>query len=215
MDAFRTEAEIVFRRKARDYFVTECGQAPSGGLPPAERIWRDLVDVPAGGGAFGGPGCPGLNARVLAVDEAARRAPRLGRELIRGRRACGGRARLEERLLKLSGLAGTAVHVLEEGTGAARAQGVFASSLMGFRSAQERLASLAVGAEFLRLGALRVCRLVGRGEEERGEAELEPLLVKGRELYDQARSLALELLGEDWMRDRLPDEGRPHWDERT
>lgn len=214
MDAFRTEAEIVFRRKARDYFVTECGEAPSGGLPPAERVWRDLVDVP-GGGAFDGPGCPGLNARVLAVDEAARRAPRLGRELIRGRRARGGRERLEEKLLKLSGLAGTAVHVLEEGTRAARAQGVFASSLMGFRSAQERLAGLAAGAEFLRLGALRICRLVGRGEAERGEAELEPLLVKGRELYDQARSVALELLGEDWTRDRLPDEGRPHSDERT
>jgi hypothetical protein len=207
MDAFRTEAEIAFRGKARDYFARERDTVPSGGRTRAERVWGELVD--------GESGCADLSARVLAVDEAACRAPRLGPELIQGRRVPGERGGLEEKLLGLAVSAGIATYVLDEGTREARARGLFASSLMGFRDAQERLAGLAVGAELLRLGALRVCRLAGRGEAERGAAELEPLLAKGRALYDEALALARELMGEDWTRDRIPDVPLPHADERT
>jgi len=207
MDAFRTEAEIAFRRKARDYFARECGPAPAGGLPPGGRIWREL---------FGdGSGRPDLSARVLAVDEAANRAPRLGPELIQGRRSLGEPDGLEIKLLELAVSAGTAAHILEAGARAARARGLFASSLMGFRDAQERLAGLAVGAELLRLGALRVCRLAGRGEAERSETEVEPLLARSRVLRDEALSVARDLLGEGWTRDRIPEFPRPPVDERT
>jgi len=214
MDAFRTDAEIAFRRKAREFLARECEAVPAGNAPAAGRIWRDLLGFPGRAGAPDEAGCPALNKEVLAIDEASCHSPRLGLNLIK-KRLAAARNPLEEKLLYLAGMAGAASHVFDAGTRAARARGLFSSSLMGFRDVQERLAGLASGAELLRLGAVRLCRLAGRGGPERGERELELLYAKGRALIQEARSLALDLLGEAWTRDHLPEDGPPPGPERT
>lgn len=208
MDAFRTDAEISFRRKAHEYFVRPFESTPA-------RIWRDLLDAPEHDKARGAAGRPGLSLEVLVVDEASCRDPRLGIELIRRRTAADARGPHDKKLLRLAGMAGAAFHVFDAGTRAARARGLFSSSLMAFRDVQERLAGLYTGAELLRLGTIRACRLAGRGDPERAEAELGPLLEKGRSLVHEARSFALDLLGEDWTRDHLPEDEPPPANERT
>lgn len=215
MDAFWADAEIAFRRKAREYFGRECEPAAPGTPPTAARIWRDLLSAPGHDGAPGETGCPPRSKDVLIVDEASSRNPRLGLELIRRRSCRDTRGPREEQLLRLAGMAGAAAHVLDAGSRAARARGLFSSSLMGFRDVQERLAGLVAGVELLRLGTVRACRLVGRGDPERADAEIEPLLEKGRSLAREARSLALDLLGEDWTRDHLPEAGPSPANERT
>jgi hypothetical protein len=215
LDAFRTDAEIAFCRKVREYFVRECGSIRSGIRPSAARIWRDLLAFPGPEGPPGGMPCTQLSQVVMVVDEASCRDPRLGLDLLR-RASPGARpGPREEKLLRLAGTAGAAAHVYEAGSRAARDLGFFSSSLMGFRDVQERLAGLVAGAELLRLGLIRACHIVGRGDPERTEAEIEALLERGRSLSREARSLALELLGEDWTREHLPQDGPPPADERT
>jgi hypothetical protein len=215
VDAFRTHAEIAFRQKAREYFVRECESTPSGIPPAPARVWRDLLTAPDQDGAPGKAGCSGVSEEVLVVDEASCRNPRLGLELIRRRTAADARGPQDEKLLRLAGMAGAAFHVFDAGTRAARARGFFSSSLMGFRDVQERLAGLYTGAELLRLGTIRACRLAGRGDPERAGPELASLLEKGRSLVHEARSFALDLLGEDWTRDHLPEDEPPPANERT
>jgi len=213
MDAFRTDAEIAFRRKAREFLVREPESCPTETVTAAGRIWRDLLGFPGRGGGLDEAGCPALNKEVLAIDEASCHDPRLGLDLIQKRPAA--RDSYVEELLHLAGMAGAASHVFAAGTRAARTQGLFLSSLMGFRDVQERLAGLVSGAELLRLGTIRLCRLADRGGPERGERELELLRAKGRALVQEARSLALDLLGEDWTRAHLPEDGPPPGPERT
>lgn len=215
MDAFRTDAEIAFRRKAREYFVRRRETTPSGSLRTAARIWRDLLTSPGPDGAQGRAECPDSSREVLIVDEASCRNPRLGLDLIRREIPGGPRGPLEEKLLRLAGMAGAVSHVFDAGTLEARARGLFSSSLMGFRDVQERLAGLVSGAELLRLGTVRACRLAGRGDPDRAEAEIDPLLEKGRSLVREARSLAIDLLGEDWTKRHLPEDGERPANERT
>jgi len=211
VDAFRMDAEIAFRRKARDYFARECGSTP----PAVALIWRDLLTGPGKEGTPDSGGCSRLSKEILAVDEASCHAPRLGLELRRRRISSLKSDPQEKTLLRLAGMAGAASHAFAAGSSAARARGLFSSSLMGFRDVQERLAGLFTGAEVLRLGTLRACRLIGRSGAERAAAELEPLLERGLALTRQARALALDLLGEDWTREHLPEDGPASANERT
>lgn len=214
MDAFRMDAEIAFRRKAREYLVRESVPSPASLPSAAARIWRDLLAVPDQAGPPGKGGCFPLNKEILIVDEASCRAPRLGLELMRRKIAGDTSGPQGENLLRLAAMAGAAVHAFDAGVRAARARGIFSSSLMGFRDVQERLAGLLAGAELLRLGTLRASRLVARGDAERAAAELGPVLEQGRSLVLAARSLGLELLGEDWTREHLPEDGPPGSNER-
>jgi hypothetical protein len=208
------DAEIAFRRKAREYLEQEWRMTPPGSPLAAARIWRDLLTVPDQEGAPGEMGCPPMSREILIVDEASCRNPRLGLELLRRETADERHGPQEEKLLRLAGMAGAAAHVYDAGSRAARDRGFFSSSLMGFREVQERLASLVAGAELLRLGTIRACHIAGRADLERFEAEIEALLERGRSLTREARSLALDLLGEDWTREHLPEDGPPPANER-
>ncbi|MEN6560742.1 MAG: hypothetical protein ABFD52_08220 [Acidobacteriota bacterium] len=197
MDAFRTEAETDFRRRAAEYFERiACPGRGDGALPP-EKIWADLdgEDV---------PGRP--DRRVSVLEEAADRDPRLGRALLDWRASAARLDPPEETACRLGRLAGTASHVLRAGTAAARERGDFASSLMGCRETQERLARLVSLADLARLGACRLCRLLDRGDGERAGLESDLLRARAEALDADVRAAAMALLGEDWVARNLPAE---------
>ncbi len=197
MDAFRTEAEADFRRRAAEYFERMAGPGRGDGAVPPERAWADLdgEDVP-----------DRPDRRVSILEEAADRDPRLGRELLDWRASVARPGPPEETACRLGRLAGTAAHVLRAGTAAARERGAFASSLMGCREVQERLAGLVSLADLARLGACRLCRLLERGDGERAGRESEQLRARAEALAEDVRAAALALLGEDWVARHLPAE---------
>jgi len=186
VDAFWTEAQTTFRRKARDYFRRGPGISPDAEGFPA---FFGSVDVSEG---------------VLIIEEASSYRPRLGLDLMKRWMSGEAGGSPEGRLFRLARLVGTAAHVFEAGAREARDKGYFESSLMGCRELQESLAGLASVIEILRLGACRICHLLARGERDRGEAELALLYEKAFALDHEARSVAAELLGEVWTRDGLP-----------
>jgi hypothetical protein len=203
VDAFRTEAETAFQRRAAEYFGRMAGPEREAGAPPPERIWADLdgEDVPGR-----------LDRRVSILEEAASRDPRLGRELLDWRLSAERPDLPEETACRLGRLAGTAAHVHRAGTAAARERGAFASSLMGCREVQESLAGLVSLADLARLGACRLCRLLEQGEAERAGRESELLRARAEALAADVRSAAQALLGEDWAARYLPA-GAPRPDE--
>ena len=204
MDAFWTEAQTTFRRKARDYFRLEGEALCRGVRMPLMSIRRDLGISQDADGFPAFSGSAGVSEGVLIIEEASFCRPRLGLDLIT--RWMPGEAghSPEERLFQLARIVGTAAHVFEAGAREARARGFFESSLMGCREHQEDLAGLASRIEILRLGACRICHLLARGERGRGEAELASLYEKALDLGREAGSVALGLLGEAWTRDNLP-----------
>ncbi len=158
-------------------------------------------------GADGFPaffGSVDVSEGVLIIEEASSFNPRLGLDLMKRWTSGEAGSSPEGRLFRLARLVGTAAHVFEAGAREARDKGYFESSLMGCRELQESLAGLASGIEILRLGACRICHLLARGERDRGEAELALLYEKALALDREARSVAVGLLGEVWMRDGLP-----------
>jgi len=186
VDAFWTEAQTTFRRKARDHFRRNLGISPGGdGFP-----------------AFSGSA--GVSEGVLIIEEASLYRPRLGLDLMKRWISGEAESSPEKRLFRLARIVGTAGYVFEAGVREARDRGFFESSLMGCRELQEGLAGLASGVEILRLGACRLCYLLARGERDRGEAESVLLYEKALALGREARSVALGLLGEAWTRDNLP-----------
>ena len=204
MDAFWTEDQTTLRRKARDYFCREGEALCRGASKPSPSILRDLGISPDADGFPAFSGSAGVSEGVLIIEEASFYGPRLGLELIK--RWMSGKAgnSLESKLYRLARISGTVAYVFEAGAREARARGVFESSLMGCRELQEGLAGLASGVEILRLGACRLCHLLGRGERDRGEAELTRLYEKALALGRETGSVALSLLGEAWTRDNLP-----------
>lgn len=190
MDAFWTVEERAFRGAVRDR-LRRNGRATSLPLP---RTWPE---------------------RVAVVEEAARHEPRFGLELAREARALTDPDAIAAAILDRAWLAGAAAHVLEAGVSAARERGDFASSLMGCREVQDRLAGLASAVELLRLGTCRLCRLVERGERDRAGSESARLLVAARALGGDARAVAHSLLGPAWVQANLPEDGPTSNDERT
>ena len=214
MDAFWTPEETAFRRSAADYFRRLPGPGPSANGSPPDKIWRDLAGAPGDGGVVS-PRAGRLCGSVSICDEAACRDPRLGRDLLAWRAGAVPLDPLEETACELGRLAGTAAHVLGAGARAARDRGAFASSLMGCREVQESLAGLASGAEWLRFGACRLCRLLERGDRVRAEAEAARLLAASRDLARDVRAAAFALLGEPWVAENLAGGDLPSADERT
>jgi hypothetical protein len=205
MEAFRTEAETAFRRRAAGYFALVFRPSRGGDAAPA-KIWADLD----GSAAAAGP-----DLRVAILDEASRRDPRLGRELLEWRASAAATDPVEETACRLGRLAGVAAHVLEAGAAAARDRGAFDSSLMGCRDVQERLAGLVSLADLARLGACRLCRLVERGDVERAGREAALLRSGAAALAAEVRAAALSLLGEDWVTANFPPDDLPSGPERT
>ena len=189
MDAFWTEEQTTFRRKARDHFRRDLG------------ISKDADGFPAFSGSAD------VSEGVLIIEEAAFYRPRLGLELMKRWMSGEAGSSQEGRLFRLARIIGTAAHVFEAGAREARDRGYFESSLMGCRELQESLAGLASGVEILRLGACRICHLLDRGERDRAEAELALLCEKALALDREARSVAVGLLGEVWTKDSLPGDG--------
>lgn len=206
MDEFWSAEQMSFRRKAHDYFLRQGLSLSSGIDVTPAMIFGDLGSAP-------GPAT--LSQAVLIIEEASLLSSRLGRDLLRRRAFRGPEGPTEDRLCHLASMAGTAAHVFEAGARAARARGLFASSLMGCREVQESLAGLASGVEILRLGICRVCHLLDRGERERGEAESTVLYEKARVLLHDARSVAAGLLGEAWITDNIDGDASPSRNERN
>jgi len=195
VDAFWTDEEKGFRAEVRGLF-----RAASNAPPPAPPT---------------APPSLGLGGQAAVIEEAACHDPKLGQALVSGAASAGPTGPAAAAVLRSSRLAGTAAHVLESGLRAARDRGAFSSSLMGCRDVQESLAGLVAGAELMRLGACRLCRLLDRGEEARAEAEAAPLLAGARALAGEVRAVALDLLGEAWTAEHLPEDDPVPADERT
>jgi hypothetical protein len=85
---------------------------------------------------------------------------------------------------------------------------------MGCREVQESLAGLLTGADLVRLGACRLCRLLEKGERERASRESAGLDGPAAELEAGIRSVARALLGGAWVEAKLAFDGPPV-DERT
>jgi hypothetical protein len=214
VDAFWTPEETAFRRTAADYFRRLPGPGPSAAASPPDKIWRDLAGASGDGGALSfRDGL--LGGRVSICDEAACRDPRLGRDLLAWRAGAVPLDPLEETACELGRLAGTAAHVLGAGARAARDRGAFASSLMGCREIQESLAGLASGAEWLRFGACRLCRLIERDDRVMAQAEAARLRAKAREIAGDVRAVALSLLGAPWVAENLAAADALSANERT
>lgn len=220
MDAFLTEAEGTLRRAAAGHFKRLADPRAPGAAEPLDEILNRLLtqaDDPVVADARGA----GLSAsvrvaaRVSILEAAAARDPRLARRILGCSPAAAGHDPLEGTVLRLGLLAGTADHVLEAGLRAARERGAFASSLMGCREVQESLAGLVAGAELMRLGACRLCRLLDRREEARAEAEAVRLLAGARALAGDVRAVAISLLGPAWVTEHLPEDDPVPADERT
>jgi hypothetical protein len=206
VDAFWTEEQTTLRRKARDYFRRE-GEALCRGVSrPSLSILRDLGISPAGDGFPAFSGSAGVNEGVLIIEEASLYRPRLGLDLMKRWLSGQAGSSPEIRLFRLARIVGTAAYVFDAGAREARDRGFFESSLMSCRELQEGLAGLASGVEVLRLGACRLCYLLARGERDRGEAESVLLYEKALALGREARSVAINLLGEAWTRDNLPED---------
>lgn len=208
MDEFWSAEQISFRRRAHDYFLRPgLSLSAAAGVTPA-MILGDF-------GSADGPAT--LSQSVLIIEEASLHSSRLGRDLLRRGFSRGPEGPAEDRLCHLAWMTGTAAHVFEVGARAARAKGLFASSLMGCRELQEGLAGLSCGVEILRLGICRVCHLLDKGERERGELESILLLEKAGALLHDARSLAAGLLGDAWIRDNIDGDeyGSPSLNERN
>lgn len=214
MEAFWTEDEMTVRRNAAAYFRRWPGPGSANANASPDEIWRDLDGAPGRGGAAS-PANARLGGSVSICDEAACRDPTLGRDLLAWRASAAPLGPLEETACALGRLAGTAAHVLGAGARAARDQGAFASCLMGCREIQESLAGLASGAEWLRFGACRLCRLLERGDRTRAEAEATRLLAKAREIAGDVRAVALSLLGAPWVAENLADDDVLSANERT
>ena len=214
MDAFWTPEEMAFRRNAAAYFRRWPGPGPANAGASPDEIWRDLDGAPGDEGAAP-PAAGRLGGSVSICDEAACRDPRLGRDLLVWRAAAVPFDPLEETACALGRLAGTAAHVLGAGARAARDRGAFASCLMGCREVQESLAGLASGAEWLRFGACRLCRLLERGDRDMAEAEAARLRAKAREIAGDVRAVALSLLGAPWVAENLADDDVLSANERT
>jgi len=207
VDEFLTSEEIAFRREARDYF-RRLGAFPRTPDPSrADVIWQDLAGARD---TFPSPG-----GCVTIVEAAAGRDPMLGRDLLDRFAASGRLGPEEERLCRFARLSGTAAYVFEAGAGAARERGAFASSLMGCRETQERLAALVSKTELLRLATLRICRLLDRGERDLAGTESARLRDLVLSLARDVRSAALALLGEPWVEANLPPDAPPSDDERN
>ncbi len=215
MDGFWTEAEAAFRRSAAEYFRRRPDPCPAGaGAEPAE-IWRELRAASGPGAKTPSP-CDALSGRVSVCEEASSRDPRLGRELAawRGATSTGPADPLEDLACRLGRSAGTAAHVAEAGTRAARERGAFSSSLMGCREVQESLAGLVSGAGLVRFGACRLCRLIERGERGRADREAAGLEALARALAADTRSVAHSLLGDAWAEAHIPADDFPTPGER-
>jgi hypothetical protein len=204
VDEFRTAVETAFRQKARDYFRGLADDERSATPAKPETIWHDIGRVSGGS----------LAERLAIIEEAASHDPKLGSELLCRSAISGETARAEERICRFGWLAGSAAHVLEAGTRAARERGAFASSLMGCREVQESLAGIASAAELLRLGTCRILRLLERGERDRADAESAHLEAQALALARDLRAVALALLGEAWVGAHLPGEDHPSDGER-
>jgi hypothetical protein len=183
VDGFWTPEEAAFRLAAREHF----GRTERSGRVPDLRIPSGL----------------GLGGRAAVVEEASFRDPKLGRGLSVSGEGSGPAGSPVEAVLALARLAGTAAHVVEAGVKAARERGDFSSSLMGCREVQEGLAGLVSGAELLRLGTCRLCRLLDRGDGDRAAAESVRLLARAKALSGEVRAVALSLLGAPWVAENL------------
>jgi|GEM_PF-923124 len=217
MDAFWTDAERALRRAAADHFRRLEDPADPEADEPLNALRRRLeagVVDPVGADPAP-PAFRELGGHVSIVEEAASRDPRLAQRLLARRPAAVPLDPLEETLLRWGRLAGTAAHVVEAGARAARERGAFSSSLMGCREVQESLAGLVAGADLVRLGACRLCRLLERGQRERAVLESERLDVRALELAEEVRAVAAALLGESWVQATLDADGGPSADERT
>lgn len=204
MDEFRTAGELVFRRKARDYFRGLADDERSAAPSRLKRIWREVGRLREPGENDQDPSGVTLGELLSIIEEAAAHHPKLGAGLLSLRSVSGGPGPAEEKVCRFGWLAGTAAHVLEAGARAARERGAFASSLMGCREVQESLAGLASAAELLRLGTCRLSRLLERGERDRAARESIPLEARALILARDVRAVALSLLGETWVEAHLP-----------
>jgi hypothetical protein len=189
VDAFWTAEEAAFRRTVREHFGDPDGRETLGApeIPPTL----------------------GLGGWAAVAEEAACRHPQFGDALTRAAQGAASDGPAAAAVLACSRLAGTAAHVLEAGLRAARDQGAFASSLMGCRDVQERLAGLVTGAELMRLAACRLCRLLERGANARAEAESVRIQAGLRAFTAEVRAVATSLLGADWAAANLAEDGVP------
>lgn len=194
MDAFWTAEEAACRRAARAHFGRRRG------------LGRDAApEIPSG---------LGLAGRAGIVEEAAVHDPKLGGAMAEAAGSSVPPGPAAAAVIRSSLLAGTAAHVLGAGLRAAREKGAFASSLMGCRETQDSLAGLLAGAELMRLGAWRLCRLLERRETALADAEALRLLARGRAFAADVRAAALSLLGPAWVAEHLPEDDLIPADER-
>jgi hypothetical protein len=215
VDEFWTAAESAFRARAGVFFRDLPNPSLSGDPRSFEELWRGLDGLAAEDAVPRPVTAAPLSGRVSILDEASRRDPRLGRELLASLESAGPLAPPQRAACELGRQAGTAAHVIAAGTDAARERGYFSSILMDFRVVQERLAGLVAGAALARLSACRLCRLLEKGDTITAGRETPGSEAQARALAADIRAVAGSLLGPSWTAVRLAAGDGPGAAERT
>ncbi len=97
-------------------------------------------------------------------------------------------------LAEVASTLGSASATLDRGYASARAQGFFESTLMGFRDVHMELSELHSGLEAVRLATYRACRLLDRGDRQRGGGELARARTRAGDVAEKAGSVRRRLL---------------------
>ena len=193
MDDFLTPRQKALRARVRGQF--EDGER--AGRPEGESLEEFFAELRKEADG------PGLLGWVLVIEEVSSRSPLLGKELS-GKRAPVWGDGLPVSSIAAAASIGAGAFVLEACARAARDKGMFESVLMEAGRLQQALADFAAGLEAVRFETYRSLLLVEKGEKEQGGDELERAAARAAGLRDEILRLAAGLLGEDWLRDRLP-----------
>jgi hypothetical protein len=97
-------------------------------------------------------------------------------------------------LAEVASTMGSASTTLDRCYAAARAQGYFESTLMGFRDVHVELSELHSGLESVRLMTYRACRLLDRGDRPRGGGELARARTRAGDVAAKAEGARRRLL---------------------
>ena len=226
MDAFLTAAQKRLKQTVRDFFREADG--PADAVSGADRLGRFVreegdprpgyagdallgrLDENGFGGLFGrkeGPGCRLASSfeAALALEEIAAASPALALTFAEPRGdVSADRTGAAVALAETARLLGTSAFILRACYRAARAKGLFESTLMACSEGQQGLADALVALDACRLRAYRAFVLACGPAPGSGESELVRLLPEVHEAAAAARALGAAHLGEDWCRAHIP-----------
>lgn len=208
MDAFLTPEQRELRRAARA-LARETPLAPSGQAGPGTGgrpgPAREL-------GKLGFPGFPAGRGRplrlfeaALVLEEFAACAPGRARPALaepspddRAEPACDMQAAVE-----IGWLTGAASFILEGCYASARRRGLFESTLMEFRTAQQDLGDGLSALDAVRFRAYRALLLIDAGRRGSGAVELARALEGARLAFRSFETLGRRFRGDEWTQDVL------------